>query len=384
VAIWRQSGVQAPALEAMNRHMVMDRGAGLTGRVWDCAEPEWIAEIAADSRFPRHSAAIADGFRTAFAVPILLRGQCLGVLEFFSLVSRPADPELLEMMGSLGTQIGQFMDRHQMRTRVVQSEKLASLGMLSAGVAHEINNPLAYIATNLGVLERDSRFLLTLLTMYENGDDILAASQPELHRQIERFAAEVDMAYVRENMGKILDSTRRGVKRVADIVQNLRGFTRLDRAEDNQADINEAISAALEMLRGRLDRYGITIEEHKSELPLVAGSPAQLNQVFLNLLVNAMQAIEVLGRDDGRITITAEEKAGEIWVEVTDNGCGIPEENLPRIFTPFFTTKELGDGTGLGLSITHGIIQDHGGRLQVESIAGQGTCFRVILPITRT
>ena len=383
-AIWRQPGVQAAALEAMTQHLVMDRGAGLTGRVWDCAEPEWIAEIAADSRFPRHSAAIADGFHTAFAVPILLRGQCLGVLEFFSLVSRPAEPGLLEMMGSLGTQIGQFMDRYQMRARVVQSEKLASLGMLSAGVAHEINNPLAYIATNLAVLERDSRFLLALLTMYENGADSLAASQPELHRQIEQFAAEVDLVYVRENMGKILESTRHGVKRVADIVQNLRGFTRLDRAEDNQADINEAISAALEMLRGRLDRYGITIEEHKSELPLVAGSPAQLNQVFLNLLVNAMQAIEVVHRDDGRITIVTEEKADEIWVEVSDNGCGIPEENLPRIFTPFFTTKEVGDGTGLGLSITHGIILDHGGRLQVESIAGQGTCFRVMLPITRT
>jgi two-component system, NtrC family, sensor kinase len=383
-AVWRRQGVQTSALEGMNRHIEIDRGVGLIGRTWDRSEPDWVADLAADSSLRCGSAATADGFRTAFAVPILLGGQCLGVLEFLSLVSRPADPELLEMMASLGTQIGQLMDRHQMRTRVVQAETLASLGMLSAGVAHEINNPLAYIATNLAVLERDSRSLLTLLTMYENGEESLATAQPELYGRIERFACEFDLAYVRENMGKILESTRHGVKRVADIVQNLRGFTRLDRAGDNQADINEAISAALEMLRGRLDRYGITIEEHESELPLVAGSPAQLNQVFLNLLVNAMQAIEVLHRDDGRITITTEEKAGEIWVEVTDNGCGIPEENLPRIFTPFFTTKEIGDGTGLGLSITHGIIQDHGGRLQVESIAGQGTCFRVILPITRT
>jgi signal transduction histidine kinase len=381
--IWRRPGVQASAVEAMNRQFVMERGVGLTGRVWDRGEPEWIPELADDASFLRRSAATADGFHTAFAVPILLRGQCLGVLEFFSLVLRPADPAILEMMGSLGTQIGQFMDRHQMRTRVVQSEKLASLGMLAAGVAHEINNPLAYIATNLAVLERDSCFLLTLLAMYQRGDDGIAAAQPELHRQIECFAAEFDLVYVRENMGKILESTRHGVKRVADIVQNLRGFTRVDQAEVNEADINEAISAALEMLRGRLARYGIEIVEHKNELPLVAGSPAQLNQVFLNLLVNAMQAIEVAHRDDGRITITTEEKGGEICVEVTDNGCGIPEENIPRIFTPFFTTKEVGDGTGLGLSITHGIVQDHGGRLQVESTAGQGTCFRVILPITR-
>jgi signal transduction histidine kinase len=220
--------------------------------------------------------------------------------------------------------------------------------------------------------------------MYEKAKDSPATALPELRQQIDRLAGEFDLAYVRENMGKILESTRRGVKRVADIVQNLRGFTRLDRAEDNDADVNEAIAAALVMLRGRLDRSGITVEEHKGDLPLVAGSSAQLNQVFLNLLVNAMQAIDAARRDDGRITITTEEKGSEIWVAVTDNGCGISEENLPRIFTPFFTTKEIGDGTGLGLSITRGIVQDHGGQLQVESVAGEGTCFRVILPIART
>ena len=131
------------------------------------------------------------------------------------------------------------------------------------------------------------------VALYEKSGDSLAVDHPELQRQISRIAAEFDLAYVRENMGKIMQSTRQGVKRVADIVQNLRGFARLDRAEVDQADVNEAISAALEMLRGRLDRYGITVEEHKGELPLVAGSAAQLNQVFLNLLVNAMQAIEL-------------------------------------------------------------------------------------------
>ncbi len=383
-AVWRPPDARVYALEAVNHEMVMQRGVGFTGRVWESAEPEWISDITADSGFLRWSAAQADGFRTAFAVPILLRGECLGVLEFFALVPRPTDLDLLEMMGSLASQIGQFIERHQMRARVVQSEKLASLGMLSAGVAHEINNPLAYIGTNLAVLERDSRFLLDLVALYEKSGDSPAVDHPELQRQICRIGAEFDLAYVRANMGKVILSTRQGVKRVADIVQNLRGFARLDRAEIDQADVNEAISAALEMLRGRLDRFGITVEEHKGELPLVAGSAAQLNQVFLNLLVNAMQAIELTHRGDGRITISTEEKLGEILVEIVDNGCGIPEEHLPRIFTPFFTTKGVGDGTGLGLSITHGIVQDHGGRLQVESIAGQGTCFRVILPITRT
>ncbi len=383
-AVWRRPGEQAGALEALSREMAMERGVGLPGRVWDSALPSWIPELAGDSNFPRQSIALSDGFHTAFAVPVVLRGDCLGVLEFFNQVARPTDPEILEMMGSLGTQIGQFIERHQMRARVVQSEKLASLGMLSAGVAHEINNPLAYVATNMAVLERDCRFLLTLLALYEKSNDSLAAAQPGLERQITRLAAEFDLGYVRDNMGKIVQSTRQGVKRVADIVQNLRGFARLDRAEIDQADIHEAISTALEMLRGRLDRSRITVVEHGGELPQVAGSPAQLNQVFLNLLVNAMQAIEATNRDDGRIVISTAEKPGEIVVEIADNGCGIPEENIPRLFTPFFTTKGVGDGTGLGLSITHGIVQDHGGRLQVESVAGQGTCFRVILPITRS
>ena len=255
--------------------------------------------------------------------------------------------------------------------------------MLSAGVAHEINNPLAYVSNNLAVLERDVRFLLMLLAIYEKAGESLAATEPELVRQASRLAAEFDLTYVKENMGNILRSTRQGVKRVADIVQNLRGFARLDQAVVDQADIHEALKTAIEMLRGRLDRRHITIEQHLGELPLVAGSAAQLNQVFLNLLVNAMQAIDSTHREDGRIAVTTEAIDGEVVVEVADNGCGIPDEILPQIFDPFFTTKDVGDGTGLGLSITHGMVQDHGGRLEVESTLGVGTRFRVFLPVAR-
>jgi len=382
--IWSRSTISVPLFEALTRNTTLERGVGLPGRVWVDAQPAWISELARDANFPRLSAAVEDGLHAALALPIALRGDCLGVLEFFSREARPPDLAILEMMNNLGTQIGQFIERHQMRARVIQAEKLASLGMLSAGVAHEINNPLAFVANNLAVLERDVGSLLTLLAIYEKAGDRLAATQPELIRQATRLAAEFDLTYVKENMGKILQSTRQGVKRVADIVQNLRGFARLDRATIDRADIHDALKAALEMLRGRLDRRQITVEEHLGELPLVDGSPAQLNQVFLNLLVNAMQAIESTHRLDGRIAITTEEKDGEVVVEVADNGCGIPEEILPQIFDPFFTTKGLGDGTGLGLSITHGIVQDHGGRLQVESTPGHGTRFRVILPLART
>ena len=382
-AVWGRPAAGTSAIEAANHDIVVEKGAGLAGRVLARAEPEWVSETVEDLSRLARVVMSASTFGTGFAVPILLRGECLGVLEFFAAAPREEDVDLLEMMGSLGSQIGQFIERYQMRARVAQSEKLASLGMLSAGVAHEINNPLAYVATNLAVLERDSCFMLDLLALYEKCDDTLKSVHPDLQGQITRLSAQFDLPYVRANLSKLLQSTRGGVKRVADIVQNLRGFARLDRGEDDRADVNEAISAALEMLGGRLQRYGIIVQERKGELPPVSGSSTQFNQVFLNLLVNAVQAIEATERGDGCIMITTEEKAGEVIIEISDNGCGICEENLPRIFTPFFTTKGVGDGTGLGLSITHSIVQDHGGRLQVDSIVGEGTRFRVILPVNR-
>ncbi|MHB1561246.1 MAG: GAF domain-containing protein [Isosphaeraceae bacterium] len=379
-AIWTRPGLDFSSFVEATRDVAFGRGARLPGRVWADSAPQWVEDIAAEPVFARQSAADSAGLHAAFAAPILLQGECLGVLEFLSREVRPADGDTLDMMASLGSQIGQFFERHQMQARVAQAEKLASLGMLSAGIAHEINNPLAYVANNLAVLQRDCRFLLDLLALYECGRDQLASARPELLHRVDEFAEDYDLGYVRENLGKLLDSTRQGVKRVADIVQNLRGFARVDRIGEDQADVHEAIHSALEMIRGRLNRRGIAVDELFGDVPPVSGSPAQLNQVFLNLLVNALQAIEETGRADGRIGIRTESTDGEVVVEVADNGCGIAEKDLPHIFDPFFTTKEVGDGTGLGLSITHGMVHDNGGRLEVESTPGQGTRFRVILP----
>ena len=383
VTLWHGSGTAFPNFEEMTRKITFAPGSGLPGRVWSARKGAWIAELSQDSNFPRWAAAATDGLRSGFAIPILVRGECLGVLEFFSRVPRSPDQGLLEMMTNLGSQIGQFIDRHQMHARVVQSEKLASLGMLSAGVAHEINNPLAYIGNNLAVLERDIGSLLTLVATYEKANDLLASSRPELLGEIDRLNEECDFPYIKGNLDKILRSTRQGVKRVAEIVHNLRGFARLDRAAVDQIDIHEALSSALEMIRGRLHHRHIAVEEEKGELPLVSASPVQINQVFLNLLVNAMQAIEATHQEDGRIIIRTQCNTKDVIIEIVDNGCGIPAEVLPQIFDPFFTTKTVGDGTGLGLSITHGIVQDHGGRMEVESTPGRGTCFRVILPVSR-
>ncbi len=383
VTLWQSPQASLAGFAELTQKTAIGSGIGLPGRVWASRKGAWAAELGDDSYDPRWRAAAADGLRSGFAVPILARGECVGVLELYSRAYREVDPDLLEMMTNLGSQIGQFIERHKMHARVVQSEKLASLGLLSAGVAHEINNPLSYIANNLAVLERDTRSLLALVATYEKARELLAANRGDLVAEIDRLDNECDFAYIKANLDKILASTRQGVKRVAEIVHNLRGFARLDRAAVDQMDIHEALAAALEMIRGRLERRRITVEERKGELPPVSASPVQINQVFLNLLVNAMQAIESTHRDDGRIVVETRCNGKEVILEVKDNGCGIPVDVLPQIFDPFFTTKSVGDGTGLGLSITHGIVQDHGGRMEVETAAGQGTCFRVILPISR-
>jgi PAS domain S-box-containing protein len=272
-------------------------------------------------------------------------------------------------------------ERHRMQARVIQSEQMASLGEMSAGVAHEINNPLGFVANNLAVLDRDIKGLRALQAEYDRAKEAIEQTRPELARKIAQIAEEIDLEYLNQNIERILESTRQGVKRVADIVQNLRKFSRVDEVAMDRVDIHDAIKSSLEMIQGRLERRNIAVEKRFAQLPAVACSPTQLNQVFLNLLVNAMQAIEATRRPTGRIEIVTRAADGEVIVEIADDGCGIPAETIPKIFNPFFTTKKIGEGTGLGLSITHAIVRDHNGEIEVESKPGEGTRFRVILPI---
>jgi signal transduction histidine kinase len=382
-ALWLAPGRECAEFAEGTRKATFGSGEGPPGRVWTTRRAEWIDDLASEQSCPRRPAPGGDGPKSGLAAPILARGECLGVLELYSRESRPPDEQLLEMMTNLGSQVGQFIERQQMHARVVQSEKLASLGLLSAGLAHEINNPLAYIGNNLAVLERDIRALLGLVAAYERSSDLLASHRPELLAEIEGLSDECDFPYLRENLDKLLASTRQGVTRLGEIVRNLRGFARLDRPETDQLDLRDALNSAMEMIRGRLARRHIAVEQDHDDLPLISASPVQINQVFLNLLVNAMQAIEATHREDGRIAIRFRASGNEVEVEISDNGCGIPSEVLPKVFDPFFTTKSVGDGTGLGLSITHGIVQDHGGRLEVESTPGEGTSFHIFLPVSR-
>jgi PAS domain S-box-containing protein len=281
----------------------------------------------------------------------------------------------LQFIGSIRDQT----EQQRMRAVLMQTEKLASIGLLSAGVAHEINNPLAYIGNNLAVLERDSRGILELMAAYESARDALPS---EVCQRIQAISEELDWPYVRDNLGRMLARTREGVQRVANIVHNLRGLARTAPPKLESVFLSDLVAGAMEMVQGRVRRDHIEVRfEHGAtrKLPCV---PSQIGQVMLNLLVNAIQAIEETGRPEGGLVrVVTGEAADEQYVEFHDNGCGIPEDVLPRLFDPFFTTKTVGEGTGLGLSISHGIVTGHGGRIEVRSTPRDGTCFRVCLPL---
>jgi PAS domain S-box-containing protein len=300
--------------------------------------------------------------------------------EVFPLEMSLSVIDLPEGIGFLGA-IRDLTERQRLQGRMIQAEKLASLGLLSAGVAHEINNPLAYVSNNLAVLTRDVGHLTEAMAAFDEARPILETSHPDVAERIARVAEEHDLPYIRENLEPILKSTRQGIKRVSDIVQNLRGFARLDHAAIDRLDLNGAVACTLDLIRGRLEPHQIEVVQDLGEIPQIVCAPAQINQVILNLLLNAQQAIVAAGRPGGRIEIGTRASRKEVTLEITDNGCGIPAEIRSRIFDPFFTTKPVGEGTGLGLSISHGIVLDHGGRIELESIPGQGARFRVTLPV---
>jgi PAS domain S-box-containing protein len=266
------------------------------------------------------------------------------------------------------------------QARLVQSEKLAALGTLASGMAHEINNPLSFCINNVSVIRRDLHDVVRLLEIL----DLPAALHPPAggppFEVVDRLRREIDLVDLKEGLPHLVDSTQRGLERVAKIVAKLREFARLDRAAVNDLNINDSIDQCLMMTSESLTRLGIQAVRRLGEVPLIRGEGAALNQVFLNLITNSIQAIESTGRGGGVIEVHTGFADPEVVVEVIDDGPGIPRDIRPRIFDPFFTTRPPGQGTGLGLATCHGIVAKHGGRIEVESDPGVRTCFRVRLP----
>ncbi len=271
-------------------------------------------------------------------------------------------------------------DRRRMQAMLAQSDKLASIGLLSAGVAHEINNPLAYVANNLVVLERDVRGLITLIQRYEATRGSLEGVDDAAVREIDELVEEIDWPYIRDNIGRIIERTRAGVQRVANIIEKLRGLARTSTPQWEAVSLADLVDGALEIMRGRLKHQGAEVVVSLHDVTRIRCVPDQIGQVLLNLLINALQAIEGAGRTEGRIEVEARREGPWVAISVSDNGPGIAPEHQERLFDPFFTTKPVGEGTGLGLAICHGIVTGHGGRIEVESQPGEGSCLRILLP----
>jgi signal transduction histidine kinase len=333
-------------------------GPELVRRIRACQRPGYVYVILLTSKATK-----AD----------VVEGMEAGANDF---VAKPFDREELRVRVRAGERIvglehtlaEQNQALREAQAALVQNEKLASLGRLAAGVAHEINNPLAYVTNNLAVLRRDMLDALAVLDAYRRGQAAEAA----------RLEEETDLAYFRDNLARTCDKSLEGLQRVRDIVNNLRDFARLDEAEFQEADLNAALASAAEVLGHEIKKKSIRLEFKPEPLPPVLCQAGKLNQVFLNLLLNGVQACQPGGTVTAR---TRQETGTGVVVEVEDNGSGIWPEHLPRLFEPFFTTRPVGEGRGLGLAVSFGIVREHGGTIEVESAVGRGSTFRVRLPL---
>jgi PAS domain S-box-containing protein len=266
------------------------------------------------------------------------------------------------------------------QAQLIQSEKLASLGQMAASIAHEINNPVSYVSSNLSTLESYHSVLRRLLEFYLQAEQVLGPQPPgpvaELLTQARALREHERLDELLKDMDELMADSREGTARIREFIQGLKTFVREESGEPQLADLNKGLMMTLRMLRHEF-KHKCEVHCELAPMPLLRCFPTQLNQVFMNLLVNAVQAIE----QRGEIRVTSVQEGGEAVVRITDTGPGMSPETLARIFTPFFTTKPPGEGTGLGLTICYAIISRHKGRIEVQSELGQGTTFTVRLPM---
>src|SRR5471032_1522967 len=283
------------------------------------------------------------------------------------LVSRNA--QLLELNAKLS----------RAQAQLVQSEKLASIGQLAAGVAHEINNPIGFIFSNFGTLQTYLVQLFEMLASYQQAES--AISEPAVAARLRDMREAIDLDFLREDIPTLMSESREGIVRVRHIVQDLKDFSRVDANQEwVWADLHQGIDSTLNIVSNEV-KYKADVVKHYGQIPAIECLPLQINQVVMNLVVNAAHAI---GAERGKITVSTGVDGDEVWIAVADTGSGIAPDTLSRIFDPFYTTKAVGKGTGLGLSLAYGIVQKHRGRIAVETELGQGRRFRIHLPIRHT
>ena len=302
------------------------------------------------------------------------QGQVVGAIETLQDITEQvlAQEALLKVQATLNEKLAMAQDQ------LLQSEKLSSIGQLAAGVAHEINNPIGYIFSNFGTLEKYLAGLFEMLAAYAAAESL--HTEPHTRAGLRQLRERIELEFLMEDIPVLMRESREGIVRVRKIVQDLKDFSHVDANPEWQlADLAQGIDTTLNVVTNEI-KYKADVVKEYGAMPEVQCLAPELNQVIMNLVVNAAHAI---GPDRGTITIRTGTEGRNVWFEVADNGSGIPKESLARIFDPFYTTKPVGKGTGLGLSLSYGIVQKHHGRIDVQTEVGTGTTFRVTLPIVQ-
>ncbi|MCP4598400.1 MAG: GHKL domain-containing protein [Neptuniibacter sp.] len=268
-----------------------------------------------------------------------------------------------------------FSQLKKQQAIMLNHEKLATLGTLSAGIAHEINNPLAFVSSNIESLQL---YLKSYDRLYQHCKQILDKLPESAQLQLSELLKNEDLEYITDDIPELVADTNEGLKRVTEIILNLRSFARTQTSDRCSSDLVAGIESTLKLLNSELKGH-VCIRKNLDPIPEITCNPNELNQVFLNLIINAKHATQEISNPT--ITLSTRVEGQNVIVEISDNGCGMSEELQKEVFVPFFTTKPVGKGTGMGLAIVYSIIQDHQGEILISSEENQGTTFTIKLPI---
>lgn len=315
----------------------------------------------------------------AVALTIAVENERLITEQNFLLENKVKErtQELIESNKSLSVTIENLKSA---QIQLIDTEKMASLGQLTAGIAHEINNPINFVSANIKPLRLDFEEVFKLIDYYRQLENDPANAA--LQQDIAAYRKKIDIDFIKTEIKTLLEGIDDGASRTTEIVQSLRTFSRTDELTLKPADINRSILNTLVLLRSTIPYY-IEIKPLLDKLPMLNCYPGKINQIFVNIINNSIQAIKAkpVHRDE-HVLITTRDYPENVVIEISDSGVGMTEEVRQHIFDPFFTTKEIGEGTGLGLSIVFGIIEQHHGAIEVQSAPGEGTKFTIMLPKT--
>lgn len=312
-------------------------------------------------------------------IPDIVEGLKAGADDY---ITKPLNPEELLARVRSGRRIVDLENQQKWATaHLYQSDKMAAIGQLAAGIAHEINNPTGFIISNINTLEEYAGDVKNIIQRYQELMALLndVAAPPAIQqkaREIRQTESKIDLNYVMNDLDALIEDCREGAERIKNIVSEFKNFARPGKDELRWTDLNKSLMSTLKVMHNEI-KYKATVTTNYGEIPAVNCFPGQIGQAFMNILMNAVQAIE----NQGEITIATRPLDDEVEITIKDTGAGIEEAHLPKIFDPFFTTKDVGQGTGMGLHVAYNTIKRHGGTIHVRSEAGHGTLFTIRIPV---